>query len=362
MSAGSVAVVIGLWLTVTPGTGERELQLALSGIAALGAALSTRWPLAGAALAGTATAAAWLLGLTADPFLLASVGVFRYAEGRGARRFPVWFAAAGAILVCVMLFFGDAGNPTFAPRARGAFLGAVVLTTAWVLAVRTRQARDQSAARARADERLRLARDVHDVLAHSLGAIGVSAGVAAHLTALGEPDLRSTLHDVERQARDSLAELQDLLHRERDPARSPAAPPLHALLTELADTAERSGLRTTVSCPPEAEHLPAALRTTVHRIAQEAVTNAIRHAKATTLSIDVARTGTEVHLTVCDNGPGTARTAEHHSRPDHPRPGHGLTGMRERAELLGGQLTHTNTGQGFSVHARLPLAPAEDPT
>ena len=346
----AVAVFVGLWLTVPVSAGSRWPQLTLGAVAVLGALLSRWVPFTGALLAGIVTAIAWGFGVTADPFLLAGVGVFAVAERRGSRRFPWWLFAVCVLLVLAALVLGNPPEVQgFDVRMRGVLLSAVVLVAAWVLGVRTRQARQEAAGRARVDERSRLARDVHDVLSHSLGAIGVRAGVAAHVTALGEAELRGSLREVESQARSSLAELKGLLQRERsgEPESTPASLPLTGLLRDVASTAERSGLRVELDCPESLDRLPVVVRTTVYRVVQEAVTNSIRHAAASTLRISAALTDATVDVTVRDDGIGAR---------DSIREGHGLIGMRERVALAGGHLRLDLTSEGFAVTARLPLA------
>ena len=358
----AVAVVAALWLTVVPPEGWRLVQLLLGAVAVCGAMLSKWHPLPGALLAGLATAAAWGLQLTADPFLLASIGVHALGERRGVRRVPWWLLVAFAAVILAALLVGDPETaPSFAPSMRGALLGAVVLGAAWVLGVRSRQLHEATAAAARTDERLRLARDVHDVLSHSLGAIGVRAGVAAHVTALGEPELRDTLREVEAQARDSLGELKQLLDRERavgtDAVAGPASDSvrLEELIRDIERTGRRAGVRVESEHPEDVDLLPAALRTTAYRIVQEAATNCFRHAAASTLRIAVTTDESRVEVRVSDDGAGARRGY---------REGNGLTGMRERVDLLGGELrvgdrggsgTGDGTAVGFAVVARLPL-------
>lgn len=346
----SITVFAGMWLTVAAPAGLRTWQILLGAVAVLGAVLSRRFPLAGVFLAGIATTLGWLFGVTADPFLLLSVGVLTFAERRGSRRFPRWLLIAWVGLVVTALILGSPpGSAGFEDRMRGALLSAIILAAAWVLGVRTRQARLEAAARARMDERLRLARDVHDALSHSLGAIGVQAGVAAHVTALGEPELRATLQEVESQARSSLLELKSLLHSERSTVLDTGivSLPLTGLLRDTARTAERSGLEVELDSMESVDGLPAAVHTTVHRIVQEAVTNAIRHAEASTLSISVTVLDAAVEVLVSDDGIGA---------PNGVREGHGMTGMRERVALVGGELRVESTSTGLTVFARLPFA------
>lgn len=346
----SLTVFAGMWLTVTAPADLRTWQLVLGAVAVLGAVLSRWFAIVGALVAGIATATGWALGVTADPFLMASVGVLAFAERRGSRRFPWWLLTAWAALVVTALILGSPPDAAgFEDRMRGALLSAIVLAAAWALGVRTRQARQEAAARARTDERLRLARDVHDALSHSLGAIGVQAGVAAHVTALGEPELRATLQEVESQARSSLLELKSLLHSERSAVSETGTVslPLTGLLRDTARTAERSGLAVELDSMESVDGLPAAVRTTVHRIVQEAVTNTIRHARASTLRISATVLDATVEVIVSDDGVGA---------PDGLRVGHGLTGMRERVALLGGELSIESTPTGLTVIARLPVA------
>lgn len=349
----SLTVFAGMWLSVAVSADLRPWQIVLGAVAVLGAVLSRRFPLVGVFLAGIATAVGWSFGVTVDPFLLVSVGVLTFAERRGSRRFPWWLLIAWAGLMVTALILGSPPEAAgFEDRMRGVLLSAIVLAAAWVLGVRTRQARLEAAARARTDERLRLARDVHDALSHSLGAIGVQAGVAAHVTALSEPELRATLQEVESQARSSLLELKLLLYSERS-TRSESGTvslPLTGLLRDTARTAERSGLGVELVRMESVDALPAAVRTTVHRIVQEAVTNAIRHAEASTLRISVTVQDTTIEVIVNDDGIGA---------PDGVREGHGLTGMRERVALVGGELSVESTPTGLTVTARLPVSAAD---
>lgn len=344
-----VAVVVSLWLTVPPPDGVgRAVQLCLA-VVAVAALMTREWtPVVAVVGTAAATIAAAVLGLTADPFVLTGFCMFVAAERRGSRRVPWWLFGGAAVLLLATLGFSADG---IEDRFRGAMLGAIVLAASWVLGIRTRQARQEAAIRSRVEERHRLARDVHDVLSHSLGTIGVRAGVAAHVLTLGEGDLRAVLHDIEGNARTSLAELKELIRSERasdrDQDATRAAPSLRLsdVLAELARTAEQAGLRTRLDLSRGVDALPAAARTTVHRVAQEAVTNAIRHASADSLIIDVRVLEDRVDLEVRDNGRGAGSVV---------REGHGLTGMRERVTIAGGTLCVQTTPEEFVVVARLP--------
>lgn len=351
----AVVLFFGMWLSVIPPEGARALQLILGGVAAIAAVASVWVPLSGTLLAGIATAAAWMLGLTADPFLLTGIGIMTIAERQGRQRFPVWILVCGAALaVAVLTVQLGTNDPRRDPMWRSVLSSAIVVSGAWAIGVRTRQVRESAAERARTVERLRVARDVHDALSHSLSTIGVQAGVAAHVDALTESELRDKLRSIETQSRDSMRELHALIHQERStPGSFAEAPPaLTTLLRGSSDAARASGLRVVFEADDAAlDRLPAHVSATVHRIVQEAVTNAIRHASASTLTIS-ATPGTEsVEILVADDGRGTG--ADSAGTASGPHVGHGLTGMRERVELLGGTL-HVDGSNGFAVRASIP--------
>lgn len=344
-----VAVIVGLWLTVAPAdTGSRTAQLVLAAVT-LAVFMAREWiPVAAVVGTALATGAALILGLTADPFVLSGFCLFVAAERRGSRRAPWWLIGGAAVLLLATLGFSADG---IEDRLRAAMLGAIGLAASWVLGTRTRQARQEAAIRSRVEERQRLARDVHDVLSHSLGTIGVRAGVAAHVTTLAESDLRAALHDIEVSARAALAELKALMKSERASAGYHGAvgtvPSLRLpdVLAELARTAERSGIRTRLDINGDIEDLPAPVRTTLHRVAQEGVTNAIRHSGADELMVEVRGREDHVELEVRDNGRGAGSGF---------REGHGLTGMRERVAIAGGTLLIWTDLDGFVLLANLP--------
>lgn len=337
---------VGLWLTVTPDDViARVVQVALGAVAVAGVMLSSRLPVTAMIVTAAATACAWLLGMTADPFVLTGFAVFRLAETRGARRFPWWMFAGATIAAVVSAIFGAEGAED---RFRGMLLSALVLSVAWVLGVRTREVRCEAAARSRAEERLRLARDVHDVLSHSLGTIGVQAGVAAHVTTLGTDELREVLRGVESNARSSLSELKALLRRERADidVDDMASSPLSAALSDVARTAEKANVTVRLDSEEAIDVLPADARTTVLRIVQEALTNVIRHAAASSVVVALRVSSETVTVSVEDDGRGAQGGI---------RPGHGLMGMSERVELLGGTVDFVSSASGFGVSAVVPL-------
>lgn len=356
-------LVAVLWLTAAPADAAlRGVQLLFAAVSLVAVLLRRRWPASAVAAALAATCAAWALGMTYDPFVLAGWCVLVLAEQRGTRAVPWWMVASGAVLLVVTLALGADG---IEDRLRGALLGAVVLSAAWVLGVRTREALDEAAERSRSEERLRLARDVHDVLSHSLGAIGVRAGVTAHVATLGEEDLRGALREIEQDARSSLAELKSLLTRERssdagitsrlpgmeDTSAATVSAPFEDILADLARSAERAGIRVALQVPPGADGLPADVRTTLQRVAQEALTNVVRHASASSVEITLTLLPELVQLEVRDDGRGADGRVV--------REGHGLTGIRERVALMGGVVSVGAAGRRFAVAVSMPLSPAD---
>lgn len=360
-----VVLIAALWLAdATPDMPWRLVQIGLAPAVLIAVLLRRRWPASAVVISLLATCAAWTLGLTYDPFVPTGWCVLVLAERRGVRAAPWWMFASGAVLLIVTLGVSAEG---IEDRMHGMLLGGVVLSAAWVLGVRTRQAQIDAAARSRSEERLRLARDVHDVLSHSLGAIGVRAGVTAHVTTLKEDALRDALREIEKDARGSLAELKLLLSRERTSgpeqtwtgvhptlgrgsadaiAENPSSP-FGEILADLASSARRAGIRATVEVSGDVDRLPVDVRTTLHRVAQEALTNVMRHASASSVSIAVALFAERVQLQVRDDGVGAGAAAGIE--------GHGLTGIRERAALMGGTVLIDAARSGFTVTVSLPL-------
>lgn len=341
-----LAVFLGLWVTVAPDAASgRWVQIACGVIVVSGVMVASRLPILAVVVTASATSFAWLTGVTADPFVLTGFAVFRLAEMRGGRRFPWWMFTGAFVVVVASAIFSVEDTED---RARGMLLTALVLSVAWVLGVRTREVRREAAARSRAEERLRLARDVHDVLSHSLGTIGVRAGVAAHVTTLDADGLRETLRGIENDARSSLSELRTLLRRERSDLEADAvlSSPLSSALAGIARTAEKAGLSVHLDVGDDIDALPADVRTTLLRIVQEAVTNVVRHASASCVTVGFRVSSDAVTIDVADDGRGARGEIS---------PGNGLTGVRERAVLLGGRADFTSSTSGFTVSATVPL-------
>ncbi|MGP5015887.1 sensor histidine kinase [Glutamicibacter ardleyensis] len=346
----SMLIVLVLWMTIpTPDPTLRITQITLGVVAITGVGLRHLYPRIGFTLAFVSTVVAAVFGLTVDPLLLAGIALNSVAAQRGRRAFAPWMLGVACVGACIALFLDVSGSED---DMRNVLFSGITLCVAWTMGVKTRTARELTAANAAIQERMRLARDVHDVLSHSLGAIGVQAGIAAHIEGLGQAQLRSALREIEQLSRSSIAELKTLLRATRGTEDDDAfAAALPELLAETAHTAEQSGVLTTVTATG-IEELPAAYRVTTHRLVREAVSNLIRHSGATRCDIKVHASDRSVSVTVTDNGRGDI---------SHGNGGFGLMGMQERVNLLGGTFqAGTLPAGGFEVSAVLPLAKCED--
>jgi signal transduction histidine kinase len=207
--------------------------------------------------------------------------------------------------------------------------------------------REAAAAAALADERVRIARELHDVIAHSVSVMGVQAGAARTLIDTDPDAARDALRCVEATARSAVGELHRLLAVLRDDDATPDRTPQPGLgqLPVLVEQVQAAGLPVEL-CVADVPALPPGLDLAAFRIVQEALTNALKHAAART-TVTVRHTDAALHLEVRDHGPG---------RPDGSSAGgHGLIGMRERAQLYGGVLRAVNHPDGgFVVDLQLP--------
>lgn len=210
---------------------------------------------------------------------------------------------------------------------------------------------EQQARQAAADERTRIARELHDVVAHNVGVIVVQS-VAALASAEDEPAaarVLGPLSTIEATARETLTEMRRLVQVLDDP--HPAPPPRLADLDELIDRVRRSGMRVQVHTEGTPRALPASVEVCAYRIVQEALTNILKHSRDPRVSVAISYDRRDLGVEVLDDG-GTG-TQEGNGG------GRGLIGMRERVELFGGTLTvGPRRPSGFAVQAKLP-SPAD---
>jgi signal transduction histidine kinase len=218
------------------------------------------------------------------------------------------------------------------------------------------QARAELARRAVAEERLRLARELHDVVAHSISMIAVQSGVGAHVADTQPKEAANALGAIEATSRATLTELRRLLgvlRQEGEPQGSLAPVPgladLDALLAEVA----KAGLGVRLRVEGTPSPLPAGVDLSAYRIVQEALTNVVKHAGPARAQVTIRYGDQDVTVEVTDDGQGVAAPIG----DGQARVGHGLIGMRERVAVFGGDLeVGPGPGGGFRVAARLPLA------
>ena len=227
----------------------------------------------------------------------------------------------------------------------------------WALgdAARNRRAAiDEAARRAVGEEQARIARELHDVIAHSVSMIAVQAAAADDVFDRRPDQARTALRSIERAGREALGELRRLLSAVRPGAEAEPTGPQPGLdrLDELAAPLRAGGLSVVVRREGPATALPAGVDLSAYRIVQEALTNTVRHARATHAEVTVRYGVDAVEVDIRDDGRATPGSAANGG-------GHGLAGMRERVSLLGGTLeAGPLPGGGYRVHARLPLEPA----
>ncbi|WP_331211072.1 sensor histidine kinase [Plantactinospora veratri] len=203
--------------------------------------------------------------------------------------------------------------------------------------------RDRTAQRRVVEERIRIARELHDITAHTLAVVGVQAGVAADVLDDDPVQARAALEAVRRAAREALTELRAAVGVLRDGTRAAGPEPPAPNLDRLHTLAETTGAVIRQDGTPRP--LPRAVEATAYRIVQEAVANAVRHADADRIEVRLGYRRDGLDLTVSDDGRGSAGP-----------PGNGLRGMAERAAGLGGWLRTgpADNGGGFQVRGWLP--------
>ncbi|WP_338898703.1 histidine kinase [Streptomyces sp. TG1A-60] len=255
----------------------------------------------------------------------------------------------------IFAWTGMAATAGDAVRSRRAFVAAIRER-----AERAERTREEEARRRVAEERLRIARDLHDVVAHHIALVNVQAGVAAHVMDKRPDQAKEALAHVREASRSALNELRatvGLLRQSGDPEAPTEPAPGLVRLDELVGTFHSAGLVVEVARADQGVALPAAVDLAAYRVIQEALTNVRKHAgQEAKAEVSVVHVGPNVEITVLDDGTG-------HGGPDGGGPedvadggGHGLLGMRERVVALGGTLTTgPRYGRGFRVHAILPL-------
>jgi signal transduction histidine kinase len=348
----------------------------LLGTLLVSALLLRRWPLAALAvtLGGAVAILALQPGQTATvPLVVAAVAAVLeicYTAATRTRKVSVAGAAmavgAGLLIPLLQVPYAGAGLGRIGSGGPPVVPIAVSLVTiiAWLIGHSIRQAhaqadlvRAQAAAQTALAERLRIARELHDIVAHSIGIIAIQAGSGRRVFDARPDEARDALAAIEAASRETLSGLRRLVtglrSAEADPGREPAplgpAPGL-ADLERLAATTLDAGVQVEVDWRGRREPLPADIDLSAFRIIQEAVTNVVRHAGTDRCQVVIDTRDGQLSIEVTDSGHGGGPAGT----------GYGITGMRERAALLGGDFSAApRPDGGFRVAARLPVpAPA----
>jgi len=337
---------------------RRRFPVAMLGVAGGSAALSSA--LAGhlgaghggfVALVPVALAVYTVVVTTARRVALAAVGAAVAAIEAGA------FVAAGgpdgAIVLSAPVLAGFGWLAAENVRARRAHVRGVI--------ERAAEREREQARRAGAEERVRIARELHDVVAHAMSIIAVRSGVARMVLDVRPDEAREALGIIEGTSRQALAEMRLLVGVLRDadaghlqPDRGPA--PGLASLPELVTHVGQAGVSVGVQVEGEPRSLTPGVDLCAYRIIQEALTNVVRHAAPATAELMLRYRPDEVVIEVTDNGAAQLKASPPARTGDGA--GHGLAGMRERVAVYGGELVAEATASGFRVLARIPTEQA----
>jgi signal transduction histidine kinase len=343
-SGGPGAPTTSLWFTVP--------AVALAVMALLE---RRRWPFAApAALWLVAAALSFVDGrLVTDTASLTAAGVAAaFLLGQVRDDVQLRIGLAVVVASAAIIVWNDpthtAGDYVFTPA-----LFAIAWLAGFALRERSAQAEaaeeraEQAAQLAVAEERTRIARELHDIVAHAVSVMVLQAGAVRHRLPAGDDE--DALRDVERTGRMALTEMRRLLgamRREGDEVELGPQPGLGEL-DPLLDAFRRAGLPVQLMVDGRAVGLPRALDLSAYRIIQEGLTNALKHADATRADVVVRYGARELQIDVRDNGRGPVAS---------DGLGHGLVGIRERVRIYGGEMTTgTVNGGGFVLSARLPL-------
>jgi signal transduction histidine kinase len=286
-----------------------------------------------------------------------------FVAATAGKRYPAWLALA----------LGFVWDIWIGPLAYGYGVPSVndmLLLAGWLLALAiaaeatriraermaaTRASRQIDQRRQRTEERLRIARDLHDVVGHNISLINVQASMGLDLMDSQPEQARAALTAIKSASKEALEELRTMLTPLRGDDVAPRSPaPGLDRLPELIELTRAAGLAVEVEITGTAPPLPAAVELAAYRIIQESLTNVARHAGRVRVRVRVTYEDANVHVQIDDDGPAPSPGVSAIGT------GSGITGMRERATALGGYLSAGfRPGGGFRVSARLPVRPSQ---
>jgi signal transduction histidine kinase len=364
----AAVVAVGVGVRADPSTRAPTLALAITAAASL--VLRRRAPILTLALSGGLVIALFAFDHSAGPVavIAPAIALYSIALWRGGVQLVAALVATAAAVMLVDLFLAghDTDRITLQTAAHVALVALPVLAAE---ALRNRRAyvrvllerlelaertREEEAARRAEQERLRIARDLHDIAAHTLTTINVQAGVAAHLIDRNPVHAREALATIETASHEALEELRTILGVLREPenGRAPRDPlPGLAAVGSLIEQARGAGLQVSLEVegdqPPR---IPEAVQLAAFRILQESLTNTRRHAPGAVASINLSYGADGLRLAVEND----ARAG----RANGSQRGVGILGMHERVAALGGTLDAGRAGDRFRVVAELPYSRA----
>ncbi|MER7702518.1 sensor histidine kinase [Kitasatospora sp. NPDC097605] len=328
--------------------------------AALPLVVRRRWPVPVFVVVLTVAGAALAAGVGPAPLLAAAYALYPVATARSGRpglsaARVAGFCGGGAVLMTVAGGQGYQGGS----RVVQLVLGLLVLGATWATGTAVGERRESlrrtiehAAEQAKAEERLRIARDIHDVVTHSVGLIAVKAGIANHVAATRPEEAGEALaviEDVSRRALRDMRAILEVLRREEDGGAGDLRPVQGlADVPALVRTAEAAGVRVDLRTAYE-EEPPDGVALSVFRIVQEALTNVVKHAAPTRCRVRLAAARGTLTVDITDEGPGPGH------RPTVPGGEMGLVGMAERVAAHRGTFSAgPRPGGGFRIAATLP--------
>jgi len=323
-----------------------------------------RFPFGAPAAMGVAAALTSFVDTTVVPydgvtFLVGCAALFLVGSLRDRAQAVAGFAVAEGVLAVVLHNHPTLGVGDFV-------VASIIFAIVWTIAFgvgrksveadeakeranRAEREREERARVAVAEERARIARELHDVVGHSVSVMTVQASGVRRLLRPDQEREREALLVVERTGREALAEMRRMVGVLRRPEEAPALAPQPSLdhLSRLVEQAREAGLPVELRIEGEATQLPAGVDLTAYRLVQEGLTNVVKHAQATRAEVLVNYGDGYLEVTVNDNGQGVG---------NGDGGGHGLVGMRERVSVYGGELdAGPQTGGGYRLRAKLPL-------
>jgi signal transduction histidine kinase len=373
-----VLIAAGCWVAfsgpvlagLASGSGSRPVIALFSVMAAAPLIVRRRWPITTLAILVGVYACSTLLGVQFTPFVSSAspnlaIAIFTVAD-RYDRRTSLLAYGLAAVCTWAVLGLGIYLHPGLDQDA----VQAGVMIPGWFVGDATRGRRRyrqalaresdrqvrETEARIRAEERLRLSRDVHDVVSHSLSMIAVRSGVARLVLDDRPGEARAALAAIETASRSALEEVRLLLRQIREPSQPAAGQrPIASDIPELVRRFQENGLNLAYHCSGQPGRFGGSVEMSAYRIAQEALTNVTRHAPAASVALQITRESSQLTIIVTDDGP---------AGPPHADAGHqglGIAGMRERALLHGGEFrAGRRPGGGFEVVAVLQAERSQD--